>query len=979
MSNDISIIQKDNYINKILTMFDEKKLYSIDTRTYLSMLILKENDLSIQIIIKGLVEIISNHKRDTNNINYRLQNYEPLIIFVCELLNLLNKNVNKFAGYEYIINSLVTNKKFLEILTRLPNGIRYLKPITNLILNNLDNYNYLEIMLYATSYGNLTTFNFWKDIFSKKISNLCHIEFFENSIKNSDDRIYKWYLENPEIQIHLTNELVIMNLLNNLYNSNIPIKYLLKRIKMLSNYTNLEKHLNKMIMLSENTKIHYNIIKYYYKVPMTFDQIYQVVNFSLPQHSKQKEIFNMLKTKGEKTLMVICKIFKWNYSILPLCSGYDLIPFNDVNINNQILIDNRNSIFELINKYETDLINKTKKCNCVKNCFENVMKLFGKLRLFHKISFEGPIKQKFLVLLTKFYTPIKFEPNYDYILIINKILSFLRVCAKKFLKGKIIQFKNKYTPLMEEILNFKPVNNVSILKHGSINWQYNNEKFTNLPPRCLLPYEINNYQHFLLREKADGILINTLPLTIQPTCDNILIKNVKAEYIEELDLYLVFDIDLPNTNILERYNYLRNNHPYTKNIQINKISNIDELLKALEEEHIIFKKFMMEYKSNKTRWYPKASFLVENASDEFKQQIILDIIVNENSIFSKFITKNDDYKCDGIILTPLYNVAIRDIKIKPKSLMTIDLLYDGSNWLDKEKNIYNHLILNNNEVIKNKIYRCYKINNLYEPKEIRYDKKHANTFDIINQILTIYNFDWNKKLEIEEVYYHTKKPKFNKQYLKELILQTNILKQQLNKINPENHMNWLDLGCGKGKLINYIKKYNPKKYVGLDLDKKILLNKIHLIDNEEWVHFNPCDLNKNWYDNIEWYSIKNMKFDYVVLNFSIMHLFDSNDFWTQLNEVCKPTTKILFNVVSNNIINNPFNYLDAYMNYNEQNNKINYYFPWSQSHEISENFISMDLIQKTIQKYDFVIDSVFNTGGNNLASKYDWYIINKNI
>ena len=59
--------------------------------------------------------------------------------------------------------------------------------------------------------------------------------------------------------------------------------------------------------------------------------------------------------------------------------------------------------------------------------------------------------------------------------------------------------------------------------------------------------------------------------------------------------------------------------------------------------------------------------------------------------------------------------------------MTIDLLYDSNNnWVDKDKVNYNKLVNVNITVKQNKIYRCYPNNNLYEPREVRFDKKYAS-------------------------------------------------------------------------------------------------------------------------------------------------------------------------------------------------------------------------------------------------------------
>ena len=84
------------------------------------------------------------------------------------------------------------------------------------------------------------------------------------------------------------------------------------------------------------------------------------------------------------------------------------------------------------------------------------------------------------------------------------------------------------------------MHNKHILKNGSIQYQYDKQKFTNLPPRHLLPGEIHNYNNYLLKEKADGILINNLPVDIFPYNQIIYKYQVKAEYIEDLDLYLFY-------------------------------------------------------------------------------------------------------------------------------------------------------------------------------------------------------------------------------------------------------------------------------------------------------------------------------------------------------------------------------------------------------------------------------------------------------
>ena len=346
------------------------------------------------------------------------------------------------------------------------------------------------------------------------------------------------------------------------------------------------------------------------------------------------------------------------------------------------------------------------------------------------------------------------------------------------------------------------------------------------------------------------------------------------------------------------------------------------------------------------------------------------MIINENSIFANFINNKGKYLCDGLIINPFNK---RDIKIKPKSLMTIDLFYNGTNWLDKEKNIYNHLITSHNKFKTNVIYRCYPIKkNEYLPKDIRFDKKYANSFDIINIIQNVYNYDWSKESINNSVYYQITNINIDKKYIKELEINTSVFNKKIELLKPELNKVWLDLGCGKAKLIHTIKNYNPKKYVGMDIDKKILCNHINYIDEIDWVKLNCCNLRENWFENSEWYNIQNMKFDYVILNYSIMHLFDSEEFWKCLKSVCKVDTKIMFNVVSNKIKECPFILKDAYMKYD--NGFVKYLFPWSHTTEISEKFIEIKDIETTMIKYNFIIDKII-TEETGLSSYYDWFFI----
>ena len=192
--------------------------------------------------------------------------------------------------------------------------------------------------------------------------------------------------------------------------------------------------------------------------------------------------------------------------------------------------------------------------------------------------------------------------------------------------------------------------------------------------------------------------------------------DIKAEYIEDLDLYLVFDCDI-KMSITNKYHYLRNKHYITRNSKLKNVSSMQYLIECIEEERQLFNTFI-EKDYDTCRWYPKSAWNIITMDQEFINDIY--DFINERSIYNSVILSNDYYENDGFIISPLDET--NEIKIKPKSLMTIDLEYDCNNFIDREKNIYN-IIIDENISIKNGIYRCYPFEDNFIAREIRYDKK----------------------------------------------------------------------------------------------------------------------------------------------------------------------------------------------------------------------------------------------------------------
>jgi ubiquinone/menaquinone biosynthesis C-methylase UbiE len=961
-----------NEIEKILELYKSKQIDSYDFTKLLNL------DLDNYVLflekISKIIYMTQGHQESDKNFK---------LSYFIQLVTLLVNNVLTYKNNDKIFQENI--KYFLYLLSIIKDGHKLLQKIKYIIIINDHNLK-KDILTLSSIKGVFPVFLFWIDFFKIDIFKDEYEYIISLSIKNADDRLYKWILEKikENKSMLLQKNYIIEQILSNLLTSISPTKYKLKKLKILSENCNLKPYFNKMLYYDIGVifSIKKELFKYYYHNPIDINQILTIHSYhyiEAPSIEDYKYIYNKLITDQEKFYFQIVMMI---YNNCNFGLEYDI---NKLTVNKKDLIKNYETILHMISiTINYSINNDNIKINTLEKLFNYkicgiAIKILCKLDFFkYALHLNNNtlyfIKEDMLCLLclSKFVS----VKNSDGVKI-NLMLHYLRLMIKRKIKSKIIGNQIKIFPLMEELRNFKP-SNKPILSKGSYNWQLNKQKFTNLPPRHLLPDEFNIYNSFLIREKADGILVNNLSTNIFPECEKLKYCIVKAEFIENNDLYFVFDIDIPNTSIIERYNIIRSMHPWTNKTSLETINTLEELVELLQKERIIFNDFLDKTKKHNIRWYPKVSFLVNDCSNKLKEQIIQDIIINSDSSFSKFINNQGNYTCDGLIISPID--GMREIKIKPKNIMTIDLLYDGKNWLDKENNKYTTFITSSNTPKKGNIYRCYPIgNDKYDSREIRFDKKTPNNFRIINYIKTIYKNDWVKNMT--SPYYQVTNVKLDSVYIKELEKQTNIFSEQIKKLSPELNKSWLDLGCGKGKLINEIKKYSPKMYIGLDIDSTMLLENIQTMDENEHINLSPCDLRQNWFENSKWFNIKNMKFDYIVLNFSIMHLFDSEQFWKCLKEVTKSDTKILFNVVADKVKTQEFKLKNAYMRYQDGN--IYYSFPWAHKTEITEQFIERKQIEEKVRNNRLLIDIITNLSDtknecNELSSYYDWYILVSN-
>jgi 2-polyprenyl-3-methyl-5-hydroxy-6-metoxy-1,4-benzoquinol methylase len=504
-----------------------------------------------------------------------------------------------------------------------------------------------------------------------------------------------------------------------------------------------------------------------------------------------------------------------------------------------------------------------------------------------------------------------------------------------------------------------------------------------LPPRHLLPGEINIYNNYLLREKADGILINNIPIGIYPHVQILNNYQVKAEYIEEIDLYLIFDIDIPNTTIEERYDILRKNHPLTCNTSMQNINSIDEFIKIFKYEREIIKQFLIDNNSEPIKWFPKFACKydfnnVDKLNIELNIELIQKIILAQDKEIYEIITNSKPYSCDGLILTPLNGT--REIKIKPQSMMTIDLLFNNNKWLDRNNNDWSHIINSTKQRKEGRIYRCYPNDtfNKFNVGEYRYDKKKPNPYNIVDTIIVIVKYNWLQDFNQMKTYYYDSSKKITLQEIINTIkTQYDNLVTEIVNVSPELNKSWLDLGCGYGKLIPIIKKYNPKKYLGMDADINQLIKALQYTDiNPDIYTFNPCNLDKYWNDTlIKWNSLnKKIKYDYIIANFSLMH-FCTDAFWLQLNEIVHSETIFIFNLVA--LPDNTENEWKLHNSYLKiKDNKTIYKFEWIHDEEKIEPFISDKEINEYIKKYNWKVlkNHSFNSK-HSLVNFYKWWVL----
>jgi SAM-dependent methyltransferase len=352
----------------------------------------------------------------------------------------------------------------------------------------------------------------------------------------------------------------------------------------------------------------------------------------------------------------------------------------------------------------------------------------------------------------------------------------------------------------------------------------------------------------VISPKADGIYTRTDLSDAYPLLG--IGIDVEAEYIRDLDIYLVFNV-IPNDETLEMNYY--------------------ERLKWLRNKNNV-KDICSFRQGNRGRlWCIKDFHLFKDPKDTLL------------SLDNKVDTL---YKTDGYILTTLDGQTI--IKYKPLEEMTIDLYCDGTKWMTKERTVID---------VKSKkkgIWRCHYQDG-WIAKDFRPEKTSPNPDKVVKEVENLIFNPWRAKdlvSMLDNIYYHE---------LAKNVLHPNT--RQFLNVQSETFREWLkdikgdvlDLGCGKGKLA----KYN-KDMVGVDIDPIVIWKAKTLYPNKTWI---SQDLNKGL--NLD------QRFDSIVMNFSI-HYFYKKIFEIIENHTHQDS-KLYISILDVDLLRNSYTFEDGYL------------------------------------------------------------------
>ena len=943
-------------INEYLALCIKNKNYNL-LKNYFNKRILILKDLNFNSLLHFLVDMFDK----ANSYNNSIQND------IINIWNLIFPYIKKYSS-DYIhhyftansVNKLVAFKKSLNIIIQIE---PYIKD-----WNELDFCQYTPILdairysKYETVFYMITNYDI-----NLNVESLDDNTILSCALMNSDlriiDFIYKYILENNIVYTESNCVTILQE-----YNLNSFKKYK-KKFDIFISLCG-EKHipyiLEKLIYYKPLVK--HVINKYDYKIELKKIHVTNKKIFNCSVLNKEYLKFFVDNIDYEKSNYNVIIEYISNIGCIDLVIEIFKYMLSKINYN-KIDISTCNSTTLFLKVYDNIKHNNCYKCKdydtkkhfikyidfMKKNIITNENSLINtdyhsNLNNYNEIS-DVLFKNGFY--FTKYL--------YDYYFDDSKINNINSMCIIKLINLKKLSNTEYSIPFLNWGIvicklkmyvrkRFNKCKQLFIHKVKNINNEINITKsvIVNNIPTHLTPldcYNPLNETHKYITIKADGIFKKGL-FDIYP--DLKLNEDLEYEFVKDDNICYIFES-------YEETIHIRNEHPYITNkiypcLNLNNYKDI--LLDYNTLESISIKNFIKS-KPFKKKFWAKYVFKIDEMS-HLDYLTLLDNI----SLLSLDCIPNDGWILNG-------NNSI--YKIKPKKLLTLDLLCKSNRLYDKQDNIYKNISnISKNKLINNTIYRCY-YDNGWQAKEIRYDKFIPNDDTICKFIDKSQKISWCiKDIKLINCYYQ-------KHYSNN--------KSNYNLSINLNNKSVLDLGCG----------YSTK-YIGIDIDPKVLN---HKKKGEIYI----CDLTQTWdleeqikeFKNIYYYlpnitdftkKYNNYKFEVIVAINSIHYLLNSNhdmlfyniNKYTKKNSlfVVKFLDKDLLNILlkKNKYISNGSSFVRGC-----DDSKIKIYYDWIHTDSISENIYSKNDLETIFNKYGWKLKEYNKNELNKTMTDWDNYFM----
>lgn len=959
----------------------------------------------------------------------------------------------KTANYRWVDYG----ESILSYLIKLPKIIPVLDMISNssnsnsyLLLDNINNRD--EFFCSLLRYGTYETYRYLEPDFIKYlISNISNLDFYIcYCLCNKDIRILRDFMQIWEhkfnIQFH---ELDINFRFIDLPKLSLDQKK--KRLKLLSKYINKEYIRTK---LNKDLYFYYNYtneIEFYYWYLGKFYQ--NIIMPTLVSQDEFESIFKIIiNTQNFDLINYLLKITVYFYDFNPifemiLSFGYSWFdditqkvlkrcqPLKNMNdsqkssILDKLNYSRNNLNFETWDKIVKILIEaefKIKKsnsegrwysidhrCAYLISTIKNDKNSFAIALLANGIPFQ-PVKDYFenYPQYVSHYDPIKcWISLYTVIKRLQFRITFRRkkIHCKEF-RSTIIDLKSR-PPLIQKD---KPVLQKGGLLYyrdlDEIEGLYGNSSVEFQKPIHVEPLELISWLRNpggIFSQKADGYLVKGVDIdTLYPNFPSTYeFRQLDAEYIDSLDIYLVFQIRSHvnyHSSYLEDYRELVNEHPFAKSYSITDSVILEsdteyKIRDKLEKEFLKIKDFITKSRLQKKKgklWWPKTvyNFSFHNPTKKLEILQIIEDFQRHKFIQLKNMVVEEELiylPTDGLILMDNVNKT-RILKLKPKFQMTADLQYEKAIWRMEWDYLQNKWI----------------------PMEKRIDKTHPNPPILVRKLEKYHRNPWlisDIKPFLETTLYyqnqHSKiitKDNYSQEFITQFrnitsfYIQKWVSKSNKKPSNIDSSNLVLDLGCGFGEKTLW--KNKEVEIHGLDVEPQIWLDeKVTCRKHKKFYH----DISKSWHKSLYLKNSVVKYYDFIGSNFMIFSS-DNNKLETKYDYITSFMS--LHNVYSNpegikNLLDGIQNkitskskfiisFLDRDMLFPDNilnstdkislssgsfiqylgNNKIKYFYNWRHYEPQIEYCLSQNELEIDLEKYGWKLELMNkNINHNNLS------------